>query len=135
VTPRVEAFSVVVGDMGRALAFYRKLGLEFPEGAESEDHVEAQLPGGLRYMLDTESVMKMFDPEWTRPSGGHAVGGAFKCDSPEEVDRVYAELLAAGGSPHKEPWDAFWGQRYAQLKDPDGTVIDLFAPLPEQAQS
>jgi uncharacterized glyoxalase superfamily protein PhnB len=135
VTPRIEAFSVVVDDMARALAFYRKLGLEFPEGAESEDHVEAQLPGGLRYMLDTESVMKMFDPEWTRPSGGHAVGGAFKCDSPEEVDRVYAELLAAGGSPHKEPWDAFWGQRYAQLKDPDGTVIDLFAPLPEQAQS
>ena len=134
-TPRIEAFSVVVGDMARALAFYRKLGLEFPEGAESEDHVEAQLPGGLRYMLDTESVMKMFDPEWTRPSGGHAVGGAFKCDSPEEVDRVYAELLAAGGSPHKEPWDAFWGQRYAQLKDPDGTVVGLFAPLPEQAQS
>jgi uncharacterized glyoxalase superfamily protein PhnB len=135
VTPRMEAFSVVVSDMPRALAFYRKLGLEFPEGAESEDHVEAQLSGGLRYMLDTESVMKMFDPEWTRPSGGHAVGGAFKCDAPEEVDRVYAELLAAGGSPHKEPWDAFWGQRYAQLKDPDGTVIDLFAPLPEQPQS
>jgi uncharacterized glyoxalase superfamily protein PhnB len=135
VTPRLEAFSVVVSDMARALAFYRRLGLEFPEGAESEDHVEAQLPGGLRYMLDTESVMKTFDPEWTRPSGGHVVGGAFKCDSPEEVDRVYAELLAVGGSPHKEPWDAFWGQRYAQLKDPDGTVIDLFAPLPEQAQS
>jgi uncharacterized glyoxalase superfamily protein PhnB len=135
VTARIDAFSVVVSDMPRALAFYRKLGLEFPEGAESEDHVEAQLPGGLRYMLDTESVMKMFDPEWTRPSGGHAVGGAFKCDSPEDVDRVYADLLAAGGSPHKEPWDAFWGHRYAQLKDPDGTVIDLFAALPEQAQS
>jgi uncharacterized glyoxalase superfamily protein PhnB len=131
VTPRFEAFSVVVGDMARALAFYRKLGLEFPDGSESEDHVEAQLAGGLRYMLDTESVMKMFDPDWQRPSGGHAVGGAFKCDSPEEVDRVYGELLAAGASPHKEPWDAFWGQRYAQLKDPDGTVIDLFATLPE----
>jgi uncharacterized glyoxalase superfamily protein PhnB len=135
VTPRIEAFSVVVSDMPRALAFYRKLGLEFPEGAETEGHVEAQLPGGLRYMLDTESVMKMFDAEWTRPSGGHAVGGAFRCDSPEEVDRAYADLLAAGGSPHKEPWDAFWGHRYAQLKDPDGTVIDLFAPLPEQSQS
>jgi uncharacterized glyoxalase superfamily protein PhnB len=135
VTPRFEAVGVVVGDMARALAFSRKLGLEFPEGAESEDHVEAQLPGGLRYMLDTESVVKMFDPEWQRPSGGHAVGGAFKCDSPEEVDRLYAELTQAGGSSHKEPWDAFWGQRYAQVRDPDGTVIDLFAPLPEQQQS
>jgi uncharacterized glyoxalase superfamily protein PhnB len=135
VTPRFEAVGIVVGDMARSLAFYRKLGLEFPEGAEAEDHVEAQLPGGLRYMLDTESVIKMFDPEWQRPSGGHAVGGAFRCDSPEEVDRVYAELLEAGGTAHKEPWDAFWGQRYAQLNDPDGTVIDLFAPLPEQQSS
>jgi uncharacterized glyoxalase superfamily protein PhnB len=58
-------------------------------------------------------------------------GGAFRCESQEEVDRVYRELLDAGATPHKEPWDAFWGQRYAQLKDPDGTVIDLYAPLPE----
>ena len=134
-TPRYEAFGVVVSDMPRALAFYSKLGLDFPESAENEDHVEAQVPGGFRYMLDAESVIKSFDPAWQRPTGGDATGGAFRCDSPEEVDRVYAELLEAGGSTHKEPWDAFWGQRYAQVKDPDGTVIDLFATLPEQQQS
>jgi uncharacterized glyoxalase superfamily protein PhnB len=127
-TPRLDAFSIVVSDMARALAFYRALGLDFPDGVEGGDHVEAQLPGGLRYMVDTESVMRSFDPEWSRPSGGHAVAGAFKCDSPEEVDRVYAQLLEAGGSSHKEPWDAFWGHRYAQVKDPDGNVVDLFAP-------
>jgi uncharacterized glyoxalase superfamily protein PhnB len=121
--------------MARSLAFYRKLGLEFPDGAENEGHVEAQLSGGMRYMIDTEDVMRSFDPEWQRPSGGHAVGGAFRCDSAEEVDRVYADLLAAGGSTHKQPWDAFWGQRYAQVKDPDGTVVDLHAPLPEQQQA
>ncbi len=134
-SPQLDAFGIVVGDMARSLAFYRKLGLEFPDGAENEGHVEAQLSGGMRYMLDTEDVMRSFDPEWQRPSGGHAVGGAFRCDSVEEVDRVYAELLAAGGSPHKEPWDAFWGHRYAQIKDPDGTVVDLYAPLPEQQQA
>jgi uncharacterized glyoxalase superfamily protein PhnB len=47
---------------------------------------------------------------------------------------VYAELLEAGATAHKEPWDAFWGQRYAQLQDPDGTFIDLYAPLPQQQQ-
>lgn len=27
------------------------------------------------------------------------------------------------------PWDAFWGQRYAQLQDPTGVPVDLYAPL------
>ncbi len=128
-TPQLEAFGIVVSDMARSVAFYRRLGLDFPEGSENEDHVEAQLPGGLRYMLDTEDVIRSFDPEWKR---GESHGGAFRCESPGEVDQVYAELLSAGATGQKEPWDAFWGQRYAQLKDPDGTVIDLFAPLPQQ---
>ncbi len=29
---------------------------------------------------------------------------------------------------HKEPWNALWGRRYTQAKDPDGNVVDLFAP-------
>jgi catechol 2,3-dioxygenase-like lactoylglutathione lyase family enzyme len=129
--PRLEAFGIPVSDMGRAIAFYRRLGLEFPDGAESEGHVEAQA-GGIRYMLDSEDVLRSFDPDWKRPSDGNLHGGAFRCETPEEVDSVYADLLAAGGSAHKEPWDAFWGQRYAQVRDPDGTVIDLFAPLPDR---
>ena len=131
-SPKLDVFAVVVSDMARSVAFYRRLGLEFPDGAESEPHVEVQLGAGIRYALDTEDVMRAFDPEWTRPTGGHLHGGAFHCASPAEVDSLYAELLQAGGSAYKEPWDAFWGQRYAQLKDPDGTVIDLYAPLPDQ---
>jgi predicted lactoylglutathione lyase len=130
-TPQFDFFGLPVSDMARSVAFYRRLGLDFPEGAEKEQHVEAPLPGGMRYALDAEDVIRSFDPDWKRPSDGHAVGGAFRCDSPEEVDQVYLELLDAGGSAHKEPWDAFWGQRYAQIKDPDGTVIDLYAALPE----
>jgi uncharacterized glyoxalase superfamily protein PhnB len=132
VTPKLDVFGTVVSDMARSVAFYRRLGLEFPEGAENEPHAEAQLGGGLRYALDTEDVMRSFDPEWKRPTEGHLHAGAFRCESPEEVDRIYQELLGAGAAPYKQPWDAFWGQRYAQLKDPDGTVLDLYAPLPDQ---
>ena len=128
-SPQLDAFGLVVSDMARSVAFYRRLGLDFPEGAENEDHAEAQLPGGVRYMLDTEGLIRSFDPEWEP----HVGAGAFRCETPEEVDKLYAELLDAGATPHKEPWDAFWGQRYAQLKDPDGSVIDLYAPLPQQS--
>jgi len=49
--------------------------------------------------------------------------------SPAEVDEAYAALTAAGAEGHLEPWDAFWGMRYAMVHDPDGNGVDLFAPL------
>jgi hypothetical protein len=33
---------------------------------------------------------------------------------------------------HLEPWDAFWGMRYAVVFDPDGRPVDLFAVLPSE---
>jgi uncharacterized glyoxalase superfamily protein PhnB len=54
---------------------------------------------------------------------------AFACESPAEVDAAYAELTAAEGTAAMEPWDAFWGMRYAIVHDPDGNPVDLFAPL------
>ena len=122
-TARFDALGVVVADIPRALAFYRRLGLEFPDGVESEQHVEATLPGGVRFMLDAEDVIRSIDPEWQRPDGS-SIGLAFACDSAADVDAVYAELTGAGYESHKEPWDAFWGQRYAQVRDPDGHVVD-----------
>ena len=127
-TVRFEALGTIVSDMGRALAFYRQVGLEFPEGAEAEGHAEASV-GGVRLMFDTEDVIRSFDPEWRRPEGGHRSSLAFRCDSPAEVDAAYASLLQHGGTGHKEPWDAFWGMRYAQIWDPDGNLVDLFADL------
>jgi uncharacterized glyoxalase superfamily protein PhnB len=123
---RFEAIGVVVEDLGRSIDFYRRLGLEFPDG---EGHVEASLPGGLRFMLDTVEMIKSFDPEWTPPSGGHRIALAFRCESPEAVDAVYMELVEAGYESYKPPWDAVWGMRYAQVKDPDRNVVDLFADL------
>ena len=54
---------------------------------------------------------------------------AVTSDSPADVDETYASLVASGAGAHHEPWDAFWGQRYATVVDPDGNHIDLFANL------
>ncbi|MFK0233115.1 VOC family protein [Streptomyces vinaceus] len=127
-TPRLDMIGLVVSDMAASLAFYRRLGLDLPAGAEAQPHVEAVLPGGLRIGFDTEDVVRSFDPSWTRPTGGGRRELAFLCGSPAEVDAVYAELTDAGYEGHLEPWDAFWGQRYAAVLDPDGCAVSLFAP-------
>jgi uncharacterized glyoxalase superfamily protein PhnB len=129
--PELDAVGVIVSDLARAAGFYRQLGLEFPDPLDPEGHghVEATTRSGLRFMLDTQDTIREFDPAWTPPTGGHRIAAAFACASPAEVDRVYQDLLSHGGEVHKEPWDAFWGQRYAQVSDPDGNVVDVFAPL------
>ena len=129
-TARLDLVGIVVEDMARSLAFYRRLGFDLPATADAEPHVEATLPGGLRLAWDTVETIRSFMPDWT-PSGGSArIALAFACDDPADVDATYGELVAAGCHGHVEPWDAFWGQRYASLLDPDGNAIDLFAALP-----
>jgi uncharacterized glyoxalase superfamily protein PhnB len=129
--PQLNVIGVIVSDLQTAINFYQRLGLQFPRDPDPEGHghVETTLAGGLRFTLDTEESIRSFDPHWSPPSGGHRMAVAFLCESPTDVDRVYRELVDAGAEGHKEPWDAFWGQRYAQVNDPDGNVVDLFASL------
>ena len=123
--PHLDAVGIVCSDLTRTRAFYGLLGAAFPDG---DDHIEATMPNGTRLMLDTEDVIKSINPGWTR-AAGNQVALAFACSSPTEVDALYAQVVADGFEGAKEPWDAFWGQRYAQLRDPDGNPVDLFAAL------
>ena len=125
--PQLNAFGVVTSDMGRSIRFYRLLGLDVPDTPD-EGHVDTLLPNGVRLMLDTEEVIRSFRPEWTRETGNQ-LALALECGSPAEVDETYARVVEAGFDSEKEPWDAFWGQHYAQLRDPDGVPVDLYASL------
>lgn len=127
--PTFNAIGLAAADMAATLAFYRALGLDFPPGQDKEPHAEAVLPGGIRLMFDTFDSLRSLDPAWTVPDPESSGGLAFLCDDPADVDAVHADLVKAGHAGHKDPWDAPWGQRYAQVKDPDGRVVDLFAPL------
>lgn len=125
--PELNAIGIVASDMARSIRFYRLLGLDVPETPD-EDHIDTFLPNGLRFMLDSEETVRSFQPEWNRQTGNQ-LALAFECPSPAEVDELYAAVVAAGFHGEKEPWDAFWGQRYAQLRDPDGVGVDLYAAL------
>jgi catechol 2,3-dioxygenase-like lactoylglutathione lyase family enzyme len=127
VTPKIALFGLITDDLPRTLAFYRRLGVEIPAEADGQPHVEVTLPGGLRLAWDTVETIRSFDPEWAPPAGGHRFAIAFEYPEPAAVDQAYAELVAAGYHGHLAPWDAFWGQRYAVVHDPDGNAVDLFA--------
>ena len=72
--------------------------------------------------------MHSFDPGWQGVGSGRITLAA-QCDSPAEVDGLHDELSKLGSGSHLAPFDAFWGQRYATVLDPDGVRVDLYAAL------
>lgn len=122
------AVGVVASDLRRSLAFYRLLGLTIPE--TDSPHVEVELPGGNRLLFDTEETIASFHRDWTAPTSPGRLVLAFGLAAPADVDAVFGRVTDAGHPAILKPFDAPWGQRYATVADPDGTAVDLYAPLP-----
>jgi catechol 2,3-dioxygenase-like lactoylglutathione lyase family enzyme len=127
-TARIDAIGMVASDLPATIAFYRALGCDLPDphAGELDDHIECDL-GGVRLMFDTEEVVRSFsDESWT---GVGRITLAAQCDSPADVDRLHDQLAAIGRGSQLAPFDAFWGQRYASVLDPDENRLHLYASL------
>jgi uncharacterized glyoxalase superfamily protein PhnB len=123
----LDAIGIVSKNTSLSVKFYALLGVDLQVKGGSE-HFEGATPSGVRIMLDSVSLIKQIDPTWQEPTGS-AIALGFLQESPRAVDALYAKIVAAGFKGAKAPWDAFWGQRYSTVIDPDGNHIDLFAPL------
>lgn len=125
---KFDMLGIVTADMDRSRLFYALLGWDFPSPSDGGPYTEITLDSGLRISLNHMEMVRGMEPDWT-PATGHRMGIAFLCDTPADVDALYALIVEAGFEGHRAPWDAFWGQRYAQVLDPDGNIVDLFCPL------
>ncbi len=122
----LHTIGIVVRDMDASLAFYRILGLDIPTTTEGEDNVEVTLPNGITLGFLAETTARQAAPTFKDPIG-QRMNLQFACDTPAEVDATHARLVAAGYASHTDPWDAYWGQRFARVIDPNGNVVNLFA--------
>jgi len=125
---KMNAIGIVSADVERSLSFYGLLGLAVPEYDPKEDHFQCELGGGVSLMWDTVALIQQITPGYVHGSGS-SIGLAFQCETPAQVDEVYSRIIAAGFKSEKAPWDAFWGQRYAVVQDPDGNATSLYAPM------
>jgi catechol 2,3-dioxygenase-like lactoylglutathione lyase family enzyme len=122
----LQAIGITTSDLAASLRFYALLGVEVP--GSGEGHVEAEAPSQVRLMWDTEDVIRQIEPDLPSPVRQRVVL-AFRCADPADVDATYARVVDAGFESKQEPWDAFWGERFAYLRDPEGNTVALFAPL------
>jgi catechol 2,3-dioxygenase-like lactoylglutathione lyase family enzyme len=131
--PILDQVNLVVSDMEATVAFYRRLGLTIPDtdAAFQAHHRSAQVPGGVDLDFDSSEFARRWDKGWK--TGAGVIG--FKVDSRERVDAIYSDLTGAGYRGQQEPYDAFWGARYAIVEDPDGNAVGIMSPVDPSRRS
>jgi predicted lactoylglutathione lyase len=113
---------VIVEDMGRSVEFYRRLGVDIPEGSENQQHVPIKM-GELTFFLTTKQLNARWDPARTEASGGYRIILEFTLDTPAAVDAKYAELIGYGYKSHVAPYQTYFNAYFAMVDDPDGNTI------------
>ena len=121
----LDAVGIVSKDIKQSIQFYQLLGVTFKE--VSGDHWEGDTEKGVRIMLDSIDLIRRLNPNYKEGLKGSGVVLCFKQPSPEKVDELYNRITERGFKGLKSPWDAFWGQRYSNVLDPDGNQVDIFA--------
>lgn len=124
---KLNAVGVTSSNIRKSVEFYSVLGFEFPTFNEDEQHIESTSGDVAKLMIDSKNIVK--DIIRQEPKPGNHSSFAIQYDSSREVDDIVQKIKTAGFTVVKEPWDAFWGQRYAIVADPDGYKVDLYASL------
>ena len=112
----ISAVTLATCDMKRAVRFYDALGFTRAHGGETGAFTSFRVGKGY---LNLARV----DGQSPSTSLGRVI---FYVD---DVDAMYAHVLAQGFTPEAPPRDASWGERYFHLSDPDGHALSFARPL------
>ena len=114
---------LVTNDVPALARFYEELLGVAPIG--SEDYVELRVPGSTLAISSKRSV-DLFSAGAAHPAANHSVILDFQV---KDVDVERSRLRELIGEFVLEPIDQPWGTRSMMFRDPDGNLINFFAPI------
>lgn len=139
---------IVVDDARKAIEFYKAafgatevMRAAMGDGSGRLMHAELTLNGARFFLADH---FPEFCPADREDVSGKAIGtlgppkvlggtGVTMHLYVENCDAAVKRAADAGAAVVMEPWDAFWGDRYAQVADPFGHAWSFAHPLPAKA--
>lgn len=115
---------IVTNDIDKLLAFYATLtgvaGVRL-----APDFAEMRLPGATLAIASERSI-KQFNAGAATAAANHSAILEFQVD---DVDDVRVRLGDTAVAYVMQPVDQPWGNRSMLLRDPDGNLINVFAPI------
>ena len=127
--PQLNTITIVVSSLPKALQFYRALGLKIPIGQEQEYYVECVSKHASTIVFITKENMLKLNPSWRQADSNGNIGLHFKFSNTQGVEETYNKLMDLGYQSVTIPYDTKWGERFAEVLDPDGNTVSIFAPL------
>jgi catechol 2,3-dioxygenase-like lactoylglutathione lyase family enzyme len=142
--PTLNQINLVCGDVNASIAFYHRLGVEFPDdrvwrtptGAHHASAADLPADQPIGFDLDSTAFAQRWNTGWTGQTDlrGRVVVG-FGVPARTDVDDVFRDMVGAGYRGLQEPYDAIWGARYAVIEDPDGIAVGLMSPVSPDKKS
>ena len=112
-----------VADVARSTSFYESLG--WRRSSASQDTITFFSMQGSVLGLFARDALAADAGVPAEGSGFRGVTIALNCADRAEVDAVFAEWVAAGAEPVKQPEAVEWGGYSSYVADPDGHLWEL----------
>ena len=135
---RLSIVTLGVASVPVARRFYETLGWTASSASQGDDVAFFQLNGMAlalygRSALSADMGLAADGPLAGALSAFSGITLAQNLQSPEAVDQLFTQALAAGATPLKRPETVFWGGYSGYFADPDGHVWEVahnpFFPL------
>jgi predicted enzyme related to lactoylglutathione lyase len=119
---------IITDDLDRLVTFYEQL-----TGVTAErpapPFAELVLPS-VTLAIGNSQTVGLFGAGSARAADNHSVIIEFRVD---DVDAEYTRLEPLVSEWIQEPTTMPWGNRSILFRDPDGNLVNLFAPVTEEA--
>jgi catechol 2,3-dioxygenase-like lactoylglutathione lyase family enzyme len=114
---------IITNDIDRAVGFYERL-----------LGIEAERPAPVFAAFQASTGTLAIGDARTVPVEGFAAGHGgviveFVVEGPEAVDTAFEGLRSEGVDIVQVPTDMPWGNRSLLVRDPDGNLVNVYAPL------
>ena len=125
---QLASIRIITDDLDRLVSFYEQL-----TGVTAErpapPFAELVLPSATLAVGQSQTV-GLFGAGSARAADNHSVIIEFRVD---DIDAEYTRLEALVSDWIQEPTTMPWGNRSILFRDPDGNLVNLFAPVTEEA--
>ena len=120
---------IITDDIKRLVAFYGQVTRLAPRWF-TDDFAEIATPS-CTLAIGSTRTLQMFEAGDTRSGANRSAIFEFLVD---DVDAEYERLKPVLNDVVQEPTTLPWGNRSLLFRDPDGSLVNLFAPVSAEAK-